>query len=174
MRDHMHELSQFLFCRRRLLLLAFSCLSGLILGFWINRRNEGTYLLLTRMTPLLHVSVPGLVACVYLPFLFAAFAVFLSRSWLLAPICFGKMFLYSWCGCSTVLAFDSAGWLVQLLLQFSDNLSLPFLCWFCVRHIDGRADTARRDFLICSFWVLIVGITDLCAVSPFLASLIYQ
>lgn len=174
MRDLVHELSQFLFCRRRQLILAFSCLSGLILGFWISGRNEVTYLLLTRMAPLLHVSVPGLVACVYLPFLFAVFAVFLSRSWLLVPICFGKMFLYSWCGCSTVSAFGPAGWLVQLLLQFSDTLSLPLLCWFCIRNIDGRADTATRDFLICSLCVLIVGITDLCAVSPFLASLIYQ
>ena len=174
MRDHMHVFLQFLSCRRRQIILAFSCLSGCLLGFWISGRSHETYLLLTRMAPSLHVSVFGLVACVYLPFLFAALAVFLSHPSLLPLICFTKMCLYSWCGCSMVSAFGSAGWLVQMLIQFSDNLSLPVLCWFCIRHTDSRVDFIRRDFLICTLWVLIVGITDLCAVSPYLASLIYQ
>ena len=174
MLQHLHVFSHFLFCRRRQIILAFSCFSGNAFGLWVSGYSQETYFLLTRMAPSLHVSVPGLVACVYLPFLFAAFAVFLSHPSLLPLICFYKMFLFSWCGCSMVSTFGSAGWLVQMLVQFSDNLSLPMLCWFCVRHVDGRVESVTRDFLICTLWVLIVGITDLCVVSPFLASLIYQ
>jgi hypothetical protein len=124
-----------------------------------------------RMAPNVHVSITGLIASVFLPFLIAAFAAYISVPQLMYPLVFLKMMLFCLCGCCIYNVYGSAGWLVRVLLQFSDCCMVPVLCWFCLRHISGSAVSLWKDFVISTVAAGIVGIIDYCLISPFLASL---
>ena len=159
-------------CRRRQWLLALFCFAGALFGVYAYRFTGAAFLSLTRMALAAPVSVVGLTACCFLPFLFAAFAVFISCSWLLYPICFAKLFLHCWFGFSVMMAYGSSGWLLRLFLQFSDGCMIPVLCWFCLRRLSGEGDSTKQDLWLCLLAALIAGILDYCVITPFLASLI--
>lgn len=159
-------------CRSRHLLLAFCCFAGALIGTYASRFTGASFLLLTRMTLLSPVSVVGLAACCLLPFLFAAFAVFISCHWLLYLICFIDFFLYCWFGFSVMSVFGSAGWLIRLFLQFPGSCLLPVLCWFSLRHISGRSTLLKRDISLCFLMAFLTGVFYYCVIAPFLASLI--
>lgn len=115
------------------------------------------------------VSVFGLLASILLPFLFTAFAVYISQPRLLVPIAFFKAFLFSYLGFGILTAFGSAGWLVRLLLTFSDLFTMPLLWWIWLN------DTPETFIRRCAAAFLVaapVGIIDYCIISPFLAMLI--
>ena len=170
---HIHVASVFrsLFCKWKLLLLALCCCLGFSCGMIAAHRSDDTYFSMMRMAFTSHVSIPGLIASVSLPFLFSAFAVYLGKPKLIYFICFIKAALFSFGSFTALTAFASAGWLVRFLLQFSDIVMLPAFCWFSLRCI---TDTGlfKRDFSICLFLFLLIGSMDYCMVSPFLAMLI--
>jgi hypothetical protein len=172
LRVYFYGILNVLSCRRRQVLLALFCFAGALSGVYASRFTGAAFLPLTRMALLSPVSVVGLTACCSLPFLFAAFAVFISCRWLLYPLCFVKLFLHCWFGFSVMMAYGSSGWLLRLFLQFSDGCLIPVLCWFCLRQLSGEGDFLKRDLRLCLLAVLMAGIFDYCVITPFLASLI--
>ena len=146
-------------------------ISGLVLGTCFATAASKHYLLMMRMAPQSHVTIVGLAVTVLLPFLSSAFAVYKDRLWLVYPICFAKVFAFASCGYGITAAFGSAGWLVRLLLQFSDILTMPILCWFVLRHISGRKMVLKRDFGICLGLEVIICCLDLWYISPFLSTI---
>ena len=159
-------------CRCRYLLLAFCCLAGALSGICVTRFSEASFLSLTHRVIHSSVSVVGLIACNILPFLFAAIAVFLSCRWALYPICFVEFFLHCWFAFGVMTVDQTSGWLLRLLLQFSDGCLLPMLCWFSLRHVSDCGSHWKQDFCLCLLAVLMAGIFDICVITPFLASLI--
>ena len=161
----------FLFCNRAPISLAILLLCGLLSGTALAVSAGNSYYSLMRMAASSPVSIAGLFASVFLPFLFSAFAVYLGKPKLIYFICFIKAALFSFGSFTALTAFASAGWLVRFLLQFSDIVMLPAFCWFSLRCI---TDTGlfKRDFSICLFLFLLIGSLDYCMVSPFLAMLI--
>ena len=119
-----------------------------------------------------HVSIVGLLPVLLLPFLLSAMAVFLSQTWLLYVIGFFKAFSFGFCCALTQFAFGDSGWLIRLLLFFSDSWSLPLLCWFCLRHLDGQLRTVKIDLAACLGLTIFFALMDSWMVAPFLASLI--
>lgn len=164
--------SKIRFGNMRLIVLACCWITGLLLGIQYATQADDTYFLLMRSAASCRVSITGLLAAVFLPFLFSAFAVYISRPEFLLVICFLKAASFSCCAFALMHAFGSAGWLVRFLLQFSDCCMVPVLVWFSVRHIAKPEKSVWNDFLICSLWMLIVGAFDYCVVSPFLVGLI--
>ena len=158
--------------RVRVFVLICCWICGLLLGIHYASRADDTYFLLMHTAATARVSITGLLAAVFLPFLFSAFAVYILRPELLLAVCFLKAASFSCCSFGLMHAFGSAGWLVRFLLQFSDCFMIPVLLWFSVRHIVKSVKPVWRDFLICSLWMLIVGAFDYCIVSPFLVGLI--
>ena len=156
---------------RSLLMLAFSCASGLFLGLFLASFSDASFFSLMRMAVSCRVSIVGLFAVSYLPFLISAFAVFIRKPRLLYAVMFIKMLLIAFCGLSCLAAYPSAGWLVRILLQFSDLLLVPVLCWFSLRHVCG-AGNLKRDFSFCTALFVFVCSLDYCVVSPFLVMLI--
>lgn len=132
---------------------------------------EESFLLLMRTVISCRVSIVGLFTVSYLPFLFSAFAVYIRKTMLLLHIIGIKSFIFVFCGLACYAAFPSCGWLVRTLLQFSDFLLLPVLCWFSVRHMSGHGNL-KRDFAFCTALFVIAGSVDYCVVSPFLVMLI--
>ncbi|MBE6976079.1 MAG: hypothetical protein E7439_02640 [Ruminococcaceae bacterium] len=117
------------------------------------------------------VTIAGLLATVVLPYLFAAFAVYISKPKLLYLICFVKAFCFAMCGYGICVAYGSAGWLVRWLLQFSDICTVPVLCWFALRHLKGKGRTFRTDAMFYGGIVMLVGYLDFSLISPFLVIL---
>ena len=156
---------------RPVLTLVFSLISGLSLGIILASTLEESFLLLMRTAVSTRVSIVGLFAVSYLPFLFSAFAVYIRKPKLILIILFIKAFMFVFCGLLSAAAFPSAGWLVRILLQFSDCLLLPVLCWFAVRQTTGYGNF-KKDFSYCTALFVIAGSLDYCVVSPFLVMLI--
>lgn len=118
------------------------------------------------------VSIVSLLCVTGLPFLLSAFAVFLSGNRLLWGIAFGKGFLFSFVSMGTLASFGCAGWLLQLLLCFSDLVSLPILYWFWIRSSRIRGEGMGCCTLLTAALLFLIGSMDYCLVVPYLADLI--
>lgn len=162
----------YFFRNYRFLYLAFAMIAGVVLGVYLAMQSADSFMTLMRTAAGCRMSIAGLIASRFLPFLFAAFAVYISKHWLLIPVFFIKGCAITWCGCLTVAAFGSAGWLVQPLLQFSDFLLLPVLFWFSIRRIVQTRDAIWRDLKICGVAFVLAGALDYCIISPFLVMLL--
>lgn len=156
---------------RSILILIACWLFGLSLAIILASVFEESFLLLMRTAVSVRVSIVGLFTVSYLPFLFSAFAVYIRKPKLIMIVLFIKAFMFVFCGLSCVAAFPSAGWLVRILLQFSDFLLLPALCLFALRQITGCGNL-KKDLSFCTALFVIAGSLDYCVVSPFLVMLI--
>jgi len=155
----------------RILLIAV-WVAGLVCGCFIAAQASDTYLLLMHRAANSSVSITGLLSAVLLPFLMIAFSVYISRPKLIYLICFLKACVFTITGISVMYAYGSAGWLVRLLLQFTDSVALLLLCWFALRHLDGSKDKLWSDTALCGVLTACLGCIDYCYVSPFLVMLI--
>ena len=162
----------YLFRNYRFLYLAFAMMAGVVCGVHLAMQSANSFVPLMRAAAGCRMSIVGLIASRFLPFLFAAFAVYIAKYWLLIPAFFIKGCAITWSGCLAVAAFGSAGWLVQPLLQFSDLLLLPVLFWFCIRRIVQSHAAIWRDLKICGTAFVLVGALDYCIISPFLVMLL--
>lgn len=114
------------------------------------------------------VSVVSLFCIGSIPFLFTAYAVFISELRLLFLICFCKACLFSFISVGISVAFSSAGWMMRTMLLFSGSIWCVELYFLWLRLLSGRK--------ACWFPVISVGIAAGCIsyyiISPFLAGLI--
>ena len=172
LRVYFYGILNVLTCRRCQIFLAVFCFAGALSGVYASRFTGAAFLPLTRMALFSPVSVVGCSVCCVLPFLFAAFAVFISCHWLLYLICFTGFLLHCWFGFSVMSVFGSAGWLIRLFLQFPGSCLLPVLCWFSLRHISRRSTLLKRDISLCFLMAFLTGVFYYCVIAPFLASLI--
>ena len=152
--------------------LACCWFCGLLIGFLYGRNADPSYFYLMRMAASSCMSIVGLLTALCLPFLISALAVFLMRPQWMLLICFLKAFTFACCGCALTAAFGSAGWLVRILLQFSDCCTIPFFYWFCMRNLSGFSTDTPSDLRVCGIALMIVGTLDFCVISPFLVKLI--
>ena len=76
------------------------------------------------------VSIVWLFTALFLPFLFSAVAVYLHQSWLLFLLAFIKAFIFGLCLCGVASVCGSAGWIICVLLFFSESSLFPVL-FFC-------------------------------------------
>ena len=162
-----------LFSRKSCLsVLASSWFLGHVLGIVFSIAAGDSNVSLMRMALNSHVSISGLLTAILLPFLLSAFAVYLHESWLLIPIAFAKAFIFSYIGLGVMTVYGSAGWLVRLLLMFSDCCSLPVLFWYWIRLLSGQRKATIPATAVPVFLVILIGSFDYCIVSPFLTALI--
>lgn len=154
------------------MVLASSWFLGLVLGIVFSIAAGDPLVSLMRTAVNSRVSISGLLTAILLPFLLSAFAVLIHESWLLIPIAFFKAFLFSFLGFGVMAAYGSAGWLVRLLLMFSDCCSLPVLFWYWAAHIGGQRNAALPAAVLPLLIAVGIGSFDYYIISPFLAMLI--
>lgn len=157
---------------RRSFLFVIGWIVGLLAGTVFAVITDVSFLPLMRKAAACRVSIIGLMCTALLPFLFAAYAVFINRFELLLTVCVCKVFSFAYCAVLAARAFGSAGWLVQPLLQFTDICTVPVLCWFSLRHIRTDTVSLRTEFSVCLFLTAAAAGLDYFVVSPFLAKLI--
>lgn len=134
---------------------------------------ESTLLSLMRNSIYGTMSIVGLLCISILPFLLSAFAVSISSPSLLYLLCFCKAFLFVFISFGILQSYTDAGWLVRCLLLFSDNVGMPLLYCFWLRHLPGcpKASLAENALFLAFF--LVWGCVDFRIISPFLAHLIF-
>ena len=161
-------------CRCRLAepLLAFSFFAGLLMGVTLFLGVNAAQLSLMRGSGNGSVSIVLLFVTNCLPFLISAYAVYLSKAWLLFPVAFLRGCLFAFAAMGTGSCFGSAGWLFRPLFLFSDTLSLPVLYLFWLRHISGDHKFDFGEIVLYLAIVLLTGSIDYCLISPFLAPII--
>ena len=152
--------------------VVFCWIIGLLTGTVLAAGADPYSFSLMRQTVSCQVSIVDLFIAAAFPFLLAAYAVFIDRPKLLLLICGCKAFSFAFCAYTAAASFGTAGWLVQPIVQFTDICMVPVLCWFCIRHITGSADSLKKDMLVCMVFAAAVASIDYLVVAPFLAKLI--
>ena len=118
------------------------------------------------------VSIVSLVYSLLLPYLAVFLVAIYSNSFALFPICFIKMFSFSFVLMGLRLTFGSAGWLLCGLLMLSNSISVTFLISLCFRNIRSFCPSVYWDIgkrLIC---VLAISLLDYQFIAPILAQII--
>ena len=159
-------------CKESTLHLAFAWILGLVSGIFFSLSADCFPLSEVRTAASLPVSLLGSLSAIALPLLFSAFAVYISQPLLLIPIAFCKAFLFSYFSLSVLVAFGSAGWLVQLLFMFNDILTLPLLWSFWQKGLTADRNGTFRFLFPVFIITLIVGYIEYRFISPFLAKIL--
>lgn len=158
-------------CRSCVVFLAFLWICGLFCGMFFVSVAEDAFLPLMRTVAYSRVSIVGLAAVLVFPLAISAATVYLTVPAFLFPICFFKAFSFGCCLYSVSVAFGSAGWLVRVLLLFSDSCMMVPLLWFWCRHQAGNRDLIKQDLVVCASCAALIGATDYFLISPYLAEL---
>ena len=117
------------------------------------------------------VSIVGLLTVPFLPFLISAFAVYCSALPVLYLTGFCKSFLLGFCVCAVSTGFPGGGWLMCLLLLFTDLLTVPGLFLFQFRCLSGCKGILQQG-LWTALWFVAVCIADYLWVVPLLRDII--
>lgn len=163
--------------RKTNLIYQTRCLSlvwilGLGLGAFLAAGSEPSFAWM-RLAAQQRVSIVFFWILAVFPFLIAAYAITVRRQEILLAVCFCHTFSTSYIGVFLHRMFGTAGWLIEPMFLLTQNLCLPFLCWFILRHMDGKKNTMVRDHVFCLVFALILATFQYFAVTPFLAELIF-
>ena len=149
-------------------LLSICWLVGLSCGIFLFLYAGTPVISLMRRAPVGSVSIVSLFCIGLLPFLFTACAVFVSELRLLFLICFCKAFLFSFAFTGISVAFFSAGWLICILLLFTDGIGCIVLYSIWVRLLSGR----RTYWFVGLLFTVAATCVSYKIITPFLAGLI--
>ena len=152
--------------------LALFWFLGLLSGVLFFHASGSSFNSMMRSILMDTVSIVDLVSVAMLPFLLSAFAVFLSSPWLLLSIAFFRAFLLSFVSMQILAAFGSAGWLLRLLLLFSDLLSAPLFYLYIRWCLSSDFSHAFRTFFLIICCSILIGSLDYVYILPFLADVI--
>ena len=159
------------FCKRKFLCLAFLWFLGLCSGKYYAVQTGSTFLLLMRTAVESRPSIVGQLISVLLPLLLLVLSVYFLQPIAYYFLAFIQSLSLGYICCCIQRIFGSASWLVCLLFLFSSFVSVPFYCWFLIRHISGKQASYFRDSLVVLGAVLIACIADYFIISPFLTAL---
>lgn len=152
--------------------IVLNWLAGFCVGCCIFCVCEPFFLSLMRSLIVQPVSIVGLLASVFLPFLLTYYSIVTNNDFYFLITCFSKALCFGFTGAYISAAFLSAGWLLRFLFLFSDCCTLPllFLIWFSIPNTSDRS-LMKLKFWRCVLLSLVVAITDFWVVSPFLSGL---
>lgn len=166
----MRSLSSF-FGRRntKITLIFIFWLAGLLSALLILRRTS-----LPLMYPLRveRISIVGMIVSLILPFILSYILLNKGYFYLVLPIIFLKALGYMFCFCCISNNFGAAGWLVRLLLLFSDTIAVLLLLHSCYQYVTGNRNSLFRYFQIAILVLIICGCLDYYIISPFIMMLI--
>ena len=161
-------------CSRRgyVTVLAFTLCTGFVLGSVVSLLLVDYDYSLMRTAAESGVSIVSLLPVIILPFLLTAFAVLLRQRWLLILFGFTKAFLFSFALTCVVSQYASSGWLISMLLLFSDILTFPVLCWVWIRVLIHPAEELLPKLSFVLIPLLCTVYFDAQFISPFLVHLL--
>ena len=153
-------------------LLALSWCVGILLGMYFACSADAVSISQMRTVSNPGVSIVALLSVLLLPYLFTAFAVYLSQLWLLVPLAFLKAISFSYVGTFLFRASGAGGWLLRDLYLFSDCFSALILCWLWIRCCRCSSRGAYLACLAAGSMLVLVALFDHHYISPLLFQLL--
>ena len=153
-------------CKQKWCILALYVLLSTGCGVCLGKLAGDPYWLLMHMAASRCVSIVGVVVCIA-PYLVVVFLH--SKPWLVCLLCGLRIFLFSAAIFAIYRTFGSAGWLISLLMCFSDLCLIPMVIWLCVRLL--TVGVRKRCLALTCTFIVAVGMIYYCLISPFLANL---
>ena len=151
------------------LALVVSWVVGTGAGFLLFQSSEHVFVSLMCGSSRNSVSIVMQLAGIFLPFLITAYVVYSNNFHILFPLCCVKAFAYCLAVCTVYGTYGNGGWLMQLFLLFTENVSvwLLILTWF--RILTGGKGV---KVALLRFGLFVLGILglDMAFVSPFVVS----
>ena len=128
---------------------------------------------LMRASLLLESSFFQLLLSLLVPLTLSALCIYFHIFPLLCFISCVDGMSFGYCMCGSLLAFDSAGWLMVLFLVFPHLIMQTLLFWLCFRFFCGKQSSLYKDFFLCiALTVIAFGLYLLCFL-PFINDLLY-
>lgn len=160
--------------KREHFLLAFSWISGLFSGIALFCQVTDLLFYPVRKALIVCMSQQTQPCVVLLPWLLSAFAVVLSHTMLLFPVCFGKAFLFGFVSLGVRHCFGFSGWLHSFLLLFCDYVGIPMLYLFWIRSLRMNETKNCRIVRSVLLGIVYIGLLIINSgiISPILACLI--
>lgn len=155
--------------RNSIPVLAFTWVLSILLGIVLSRMNCDVISSLMYNAAFGDMSLYGILSASCLPLIFSFFAVNCFGARFLIPIAGLYGFFQGFFGWGIMDAFGHSGWLVRLLLVFSNVLMMPLLWFFWVRSLARERVDYFGLFLLTG---LLVGWIDFSFVSPFLTEIL--
>ena len=149
--------------------LACCWVSGLILGFLIAGETSAELIPLVDSFQNRHAI--RLMTVTLFPVAVSALLLYMGLPRLIPVIAFLKSFSFAYVSGLLMQNFGTAGWLIQLLMMFSDCLSLPVLWLFWHRSLKYAHSSLLNLSLPTVLATLAIGILDIRFISPILSSL---
>ena len=150
-------------------ILACSWTLGLVFG--ICSVASGSFGPVFQQAADLSPSFFSIISVLFLPLVISLLALFAGWRWVIFPLAFLKALSFAYVGWSILAAFGSAGWLIRLLLMFSDCTTVPLLWWFWNKALTLEFDALVPASFSAALTILGIGILDYGVISPFLVSL---
>lgn len=160
------------FRKRYLFFLAFIWLLGLLSGVGFSSLAGHSFFSLMRGAAFRPVSIVSLLSVSLLPFLFSAVTVYIRSFGLLAVLCFIKGCLFAFVSMGIFAAFESAGWLLRILMMFSNLFCLLPLWWCWIRILSGAPKGSFSPVVGGGLMAAGIVCYDYLYVLPFLAKLV--
>ncbi len=164
---HLHKVSAN-FCRKRYFLFSFVWCLSIGLGALLSIIMRTVTVSLMYIAPMCRVSIVGLVMILLFPLLLSAAAVKFSIPSILYLIAFLNGMSLGYFMLGLIIAFHSAGWLMGVLLGFSQLLNTILRLWFFYKCLSGTCEWT--SWLICCCAAVVTGLLDYCVVSPYLVT----
>ena len=168
----LHSVASFTMRRHTKMLLALSWLLGLGFGGLFFRYAGEPLLSLMPLAASSQLSIVSLFLSTSLPFLLCAYFAHCHNPWLVMMVCFGKAFLYGFKVCGVFAAFGDSGWLIRLLLLFTDSLACVLLYGFARRQVAAVFPLSLRSLTSCELALGVIVYLDFSYVSPLLRQLL--
>ena len=154
----------------RLFFLVFSWCLSFAMGTLFPKAIFDTTVSLVRVLPLCRSSIIVPLLISILPLCITVVAVRFAIPILIYATAAIKGVAFGYCLCSVMLVFGSAGWLVFLLLAFSDITLTVILLWLWSTHFSDHNNLLKKGYAIYCISTVVLKFIDFAIVSPFLLS----
>jgi len=118
------------------------------------------------------MAFPAFVSSQLLPLLLSTVLLYASKPVFLFPLVFLKGFSFSFVSFLILSTLGASGWLVRVLLMFSDLLLIPVLWWFWLNSFSDNKRLGMQCVIITVCAVFSVCFFDFTVIAPFLVSLL--
>lgn len=145
---------------------------GLICGMYLFYRTGTPAVSWMRRIVNGSVSILSLFGIYFFPFLFTAYAIWITRPALLYVIAVARAALYAFVSLGVFVAFGSSGWVVQGLVLCCDSVLVFCLYTMWLRVLRGCKSTGAFFVFCVATICLLMSAVDYCVISPFWACLI--
>ena len=150
--------------------LIFSWIFGFFTGLIFARIAGDSSYSLMRLATLTQVSIVSLLSMLALPVLVTDLIVRCHLLFFIYPVAFMKAVVYSYCSTCVLLTFGASGWLIRILLVFTDSAMCVVLLFWWSSLLSGRIASRYITAGICTF-AICFGALDYFCISPFLLDL---